>query len=39
MKFGMEPLNSISEKIMNNELRYRDTIVIGDNSSNMDIIT
>ena len=33
MKFGLETMNHIIDKISNEELPYLDSIVIGDNSS------
>ena len=33
MQFGMDSLNNISQKIIDRELKYADTIILGDNSS------
>ena len=33
MQFGMDSLNNISRKIVDRDLKYADTIIIGDNSS------
>lgn len=33
MQFGIDSLNNISRKIINRDLKYADTIIIGDNSS------
>lgn len=38
MKFGMEPLNDISENILKGNLRYADTIIVGDNSSGKSLL-
>lgn len=35
MKFGMQPLNEITEKIFGGGLRYADTIIIGDASQQL----
>ena len=33
MQFGIDSLNNISRKIVDRDLKYADTIIIGDNSS------
>lgn len=38
MKFGMELLNDISENILKGDLRYSDTIIVGDNSSGKSLL-
>lgn len=38
MNFGTDFLNSISQKITDRELRYKDTVIIGDNSSGKSLL-
>lgn len=38
MKFGMNSLDRISEKISDRELKYSDTIILGDNSSGKSLL-
>lgn len=38
MKFGMNFLDSISQKIIDRELKYEDGVIIGDNSSGKSLL-
>lgn len=38
MQFGMDSLNNISQKIIDRELKYADTIILGDNSSGKSLL-
>ena len=38
MQFGMDSLNNISRKIVDRDLKYADTIIIGDNSSGKSLL-
>ena len=33
MQFGMNSLNEIAQKVLDKELKYKDTVIIGDNAS------